>query len=310
LLAAVVFGAIVTSEVGACHVTHVDLYVTDDEDDAEETENTDLVLCGPGLSFWVRVEWSSGGPGETEDNPFDVRMLEKLYDYEELWEVQIEDERPYQYICEMDPFDIPRKHKLYAEVRRVGTSSWKRSDCSLVIDGDEDLNAGAYVDMPRQHTNCPWLLMCTGTNTITDWCDNQLRLRCDGFSGCSSSGCAWQFEYKPSTSTSWTNVGVCVWKEAKNDIEYKRTLFPCETLFLRADHDSAHRVVGTPAPGEGCVGWYCWMQNRYYCVDGSEVINWYRQTQDFQEGIPSCLNAPCTSCPGSPGTHICYGVNP
>jgi hypothetical protein len=42
----------------------VHLYVAETESAAQGTTQTEVYICDPGTPFWVRVKWTSAGPGD------------------------------------------------------------------------------------------------------------------------------------------------------------------------------------------------------------------------------------------------------
>ena len=142
-------GALVSVVVPACKANSVydaDLYVADNEEDAEDTLSTSLSVCD--CNYWVRVRWRAGewspNPPDSRDNPFDIEIWQPGAthgDGTKIWS---------QYgIADVDPAWQQKvgkvthssalaagTHEIRAYVHRVGTDDWERSNkCTVTVYG-------------------------------------------------------------------------------------------------------------------------------------------------------------------------------
>ncbi len=290
-----------------CNVTSVSFYVAETESDANEKDYTTIILCDQGDNFWVRVEWRAKESGPEGNEDFDIRIIEQDPDTDEITiydstQSDINDgpARPQIHVFEVSGFSEGECHHLFAEVKRDGTSHWERSDKCYVIDGDASDSArlSTWYFMPRPSAYCP----PAGSKTISDSCNQELKLTCTYDSLCSPPiGYYWLYEHRKIGDHSWHPIGKCVWEGGVNNMRYKKTM-SIKTLFLRSRHESGNDKVGIDSDGEGCAGWYCWRDEKRDLCNGTHEYDWWKSLSDFIPNFPS----PSITCTGTGGDHECY----
>jgi len=141
LLAGGLLGIMLCGEALGCEVHTVELYVADNEVDAQDTFSTSISICD--CAYWVRVRWranESGRGGDPYDGPFDVEVYEGTTKIDYSYNVPDVDPGWQQEVYEINSPPSALEvgtHTIKAKARRKESGGWKWSSnqCTVTVYG-------------------------------------------------------------------------------------------------------------------------------------------------------------------------------